>query len=78
LPSVQLITPSDGHRKCPKHAEFRDKINFGYLMHLVGYLYEEYNIKVYKTVGVPWTVTVYFPPISWEGFFLGTPIDINE
>jgi hypothetical protein len=40
LPSVQLITPDDGHRRCPKHVEFRDKINFGYLMHLVGYLYE--------------------------------------
>jgi hypothetical protein len=37
LPSVYLITPDDGHRRCPKHVEFRDKINFGYLMHLVGY-----------------------------------------
>ena len=27
LPSVQLITPDDGHRRCPKHVEFRDKIN---------------------------------------------------
>ena len=26
LPSVQLITPDDGHRRCPKHVEFRDKI----------------------------------------------------
>jgi hypothetical protein len=26
LPRVQLITPDDGHRRCPKHAEFRDKI----------------------------------------------------
>jgi hypothetical protein len=24
------------HRRCPKHVEFYDKINFGYLMHLVG------------------------------------------
>jgi hypothetical protein len=43
LPSVQLITPDDGHRRCPKHVEIRDKINFGYLMHLVGYLYEAYH-----------------------------------
>jgi hypothetical protein len=40
LPSVQLITHDDGHRRWPKHIDFRDKINFGYLMHLVGYLYE--------------------------------------
>jgi hypothetical protein len=28
LPSVQLITPDDGHSRCPKHVEFRDKIKF--------------------------------------------------
>ena len=28
LPRVQLITPDDGHRRCPKHVEFRDKIRF--------------------------------------------------
>jgi hypothetical protein len=28
LPRVQLITPDDGHSRCPKHAEFRDKITF--------------------------------------------------
>jgi hypothetical protein len=44
LPRVELITPDDGHRRCPKHVEFRDKIkNFGYLMHLVGYLYEAWH-----------------------------------
>jgi hypothetical protein len=26
LPRVQLITPDDGHRICPKYIEFRDKI----------------------------------------------------
>ena len=26
LPRVQPITPDDGHRRCPKHVEFRDKI----------------------------------------------------
>jgi hypothetical protein len=28
LPCVQLITPDDGHRRCLKHVEFRDKIKF--------------------------------------------------
>jgi hypothetical protein len=36
LPCVQQINPDDGHRRYPKHVEFYDKINFGYLMHLVG------------------------------------------
>ena len=44
LPRVQLITPDDGHSRCPKRVEFRDKIKkFGFLMHLVGYLYEGYH-----------------------------------
>jgi hypothetical protein len=43
LPRVQLITPNDGHRRCPKHVEFYDKIHFGYLMHPVGYLHEAYH-----------------------------------
>ena len=43
LPSVQLITPDDWHRRCPKHVEFHEKINFGYLLHLFGYLYEAYH-----------------------------------
>jgi hypothetical protein len=28
LPHVQLTTPDDGHRRCPKPVEFRDKIKF--------------------------------------------------
>ena len=36
LPRVKQITPDDGHRRWPKHVEFYDKINFGYLMHLAG------------------------------------------
>jgi hypothetical protein len=28
LPRVQLITPDDGQRRCPKHVEFREKIKF--------------------------------------------------
>jgi hypothetical protein len=47
LPSLQRITPDDGHRRFPKHVEFYDKINFGYLMHLVGVLYEEKTKALY-------------------------------
>jgi hypothetical protein len=47
LPRVQLITPDDRHRRCSKHEEFRDKINFGYLMHLVGYLYKDGKLVFY-------------------------------
>jgi hypothetical protein len=45
LPRVQLITAADdGHSCCPKHVQFRDKIKkIGYLMHLVGYLHEDYH-----------------------------------
>jgi hypothetical protein len=44
LPRVQLITPDDGHRRWPKHVEVREKNkNFGYLMHLVAHLYEDYH-----------------------------------
>jgi hypothetical protein len=28
LPRVQLVTPDDGHSRCPKHVQFRDKIKF--------------------------------------------------
>ena len=28
-PNVQWQTPDDGHRNCPKHVEFLDKINLG-------------------------------------------------
>jgi hypothetical protein len=34
FPRVQLITPDDGHRRCPKHVEFRDKIKFWILHNL--------------------------------------------
>jgi hypothetical protein len=43
LPSVQLITPDDGHGRCPKPVDFRDKIHFGYLMQLVCYFIEAYH-----------------------------------
>jgi hypothetical protein len=58
--SIELLlicfSRDDGHKRCPKHVQFRDKINFGYLMHLVGYLYEAYHgarsleHKVYKCI----------------------------
>ena len=31
LPRVQLLTPDDGHRRCPKHVEFRDKLKILYI-----------------------------------------------
>jgi hypothetical protein len=36
LPSVQYITPDDRYRRCPKHVEFYEKINFEYFVYLVG------------------------------------------
>jgi hypothetical protein len=32
LPCVQQIIPDDWHRRCPKHVEFYDKTNFGFLV----------------------------------------------
>ena len=52
LPTIQLITPDDEQRRCLKHAEFRDKINFGYLNHLVGYLYEAYVLMFIYNINV--------------------------
>jgi hypothetical protein len=43
LPRVQLTTPDDGHRRCPKHEEFRNKIKFWILDASFGYLYEDYR-----------------------------------
>ena len=41
LTHVQLITPDDGQRRCPKHGVSWQNKNFGYWMHLVGYLYDD-------------------------------------
>jgi hypothetical protein len=40
LPSVQRITPDDGHRNCPKHVEFHFHFQnkFEKLLHLVGFI----------------------------------------
>jgi REP element-mobilizing transposase RayT len=43
LPRVQLITPDDGHTRCPKHVEFRDKIKFWVLDASCWLLYEDYH-----------------------------------
>jgi len=58
LPCVQYITPDDGHRNCPKRVEFYDKINVGYLMHLVGCF-----IRSFSRCTVTWT-RVYIHSIS--------------
>jgi hypothetical protein len=38
LPRVQVITPDDGHRRCPKDVEFRDKIEF-WILHASCWLF---------------------------------------
>jgi hypothetical protein len=36
VPNVQYKTPVDGHRRCPKHAEFFNRINlYNYCVWLV-------------------------------------------
>ena len=35
---VQLKTPDDGQRNCPKHVEFYSKNKFEELVHLVGFI----------------------------------------
>ena len=43
LPCVQRKTPDDGHRNCPKHAEFHSKNKFEKLVHLVGFILRIYQ-----------------------------------
>jgi len=50
LPYVQWINPDGGHRRCPTHVEVYDKINVGYLMHLVGCF-----IRSFSRCTVTWT-----------------------
>ena len=35
---VQLKTPDEGQRNCPKHVEFYSKNKFEKLVHLVGFI----------------------------------------
>jgi hypothetical protein len=42
LPCVQPITPDDGHSRCPKHVEFRDKIKF-WILDASGWLFVRRN-----------------------------------
>jgi hypothetical protein len=57
LQRVQLITPDDGHRRCLKHVEFRDKIKFWILdasytkiITLHGYLNIRFQTEVVETI----------------------------
>jgi hypothetical protein len=62
-----VITPDDGHRRRPKHAEIRDEINFGYLMHLVGYFIQRLlNIKTIKQGVVQFVSTAGFNGRFWD------------
>jgi hypothetical protein len=38
MSNVQWKTPDDGQREYPKHVEFFDKIKFGKLVHLFGFI----------------------------------------
>ena len=40
---MQRKTPDDGHRNCPKHAEFYSKNKFEKLVHLVGFIIRIYH-----------------------------------
>jgi len=40
---VELKTPDDGQRNCPKHVEFYSKIKFEKLVHLVGFITRIYH-----------------------------------
>jgi len=39
---VQLKTPDDGQRNCPKHVEFYSKNEFQKFVHLVGFIIRKY------------------------------------
>ena len=43
---VQLVTPDDGHRRCPKHVVFYDKIKF-WIFDAFGWL-----VVLYEKTGV--------------------------
>jgi len=40
---VQLKTPDDGQRNCPKHVKFYFKNKFARLVHLVGFVIRFYH-----------------------------------
>ena len=50
LPRVQLITPDDGHRRCPKHVEFRDKIKLWILDASCWLLMRRCCVQFYNTL----------------------------
>jgi hypothetical protein len=46
LLSVQWITPDDGQRNCPKHADFHFQNEFEKLVHLVGFIVRKHYLGV--------------------------------
>ena len=48
---VQWITPDDGQRNCPKHAEFYSKNKFEKLVHLVGFI-----IRSLDSINITWLI----------------------
>ena len=42
---VQLKTPDDGQRNCPKHVEFYPKNKFEKLVHLVGFIVRRFPMS---------------------------------
>ena len=40
---IQYLTPNDGQKTCPKHAEFYSKNKFEKLVHLVGFIIRIYH-----------------------------------
>jgi hypothetical protein len=43
LVCIQYLTPDDGQKTCPKHAEFYSKNKFEKLVHLVGFIIRIYH-----------------------------------
>jgi len=56
VPNVQWITPDDGQRNCPKHVEFRTRINLE-ISASVGF-----NVK--KFITMHGHMNIYLPPSS--------------
>ena len=58
MPNVQLKTPDDGQRNCPKHVEFLDKNKFWKLVRLLVLLKESYqfilNWFIHLSHRAPW------------------------
>ena len=80
VPNVQWITPEDGQRNCPKHVEFRTRINLeisasvGFYCKEICYGARSYERKILRTYSnVPNTITVR----THKDSFLNVPIAEN-